>query len=781
MRGIASHRLALLGILFALFTAGFVFAEDTPIIQSIAIEGNHKIETAAIMGRIHSKVGTALSNALVEEDIKSIFGLGYFENIRADQDDVDDGVKLIFVVDEKPTIAKIEYDGQSALDEDELKELTESKRYEVLDIHKLNLSVDKIVSKYEEKGYYLADVRYEIKPDEKLNEATVIFHIQENDKIQVKSINIIGANVISPDELKKYMQTREGGLFSWLTGSGSYREAVFDRDIQALGFYYGTQGYVRARFGKPEVSVSADKKYIYITFFVEEGNQYFVGNVDFSGELLYTREELREDLKLIPGEVFNTETLHRETLRYTDMYGDLGYAFANVVPQPNIHDDTRRVDITFDVDKGERVFIGKITVTGNTRTKDKVIRRELKIDEGELYSGTRKRESRENVTRLGFFDSVEFHQTTSKEDPHVVDIEIKVRERSTGQLVVGAGYASGNIGFTAQAQLSQNNFMGNGQVASVSAQVLTGQEFYEFNVGFQEPYVGLSNWSLGGDLYQLRRQVFTLPQVYTYDETKTGFDVKLGHPVLEFTNLFLTYRLENSYVPAWSIIDTSLIPRSSVEGIASSLMAEIVYDHRDDRFDPREGVFWSGSTQVSGVGGDRKFLRTRGTVKYFHPVIGDFIFRMNAQAANISSVGGAPIPINELFILGGLFDLRGYNYLSVGPGATLSQDPKKLSFNANNAIPPVAGQQITLGGTNELLLQMEVEFPILKEAKIRGVVFSDIGNSFNTFGENGVALLADVGWGIRWFTPIGPLRFEFGYPIVHPGSPQFYFTIGPPF
>ncbi len=770
---------AFVALLIMIF-GGELFGAQGRTIRAIEVQGNHKIESAAILGRVTSKIDTPLTDSVVEADIKLIFGLGYFESIQATEDDTDGGVKLTFVVVEKPTIKKIQYEGQSALDEDELKELVEAKQYEVLDIHKLNVSVDKIVAKYEEKGYYLADVRYEIKPTDQPTDVTVQFHIQENDKIQVKSINIIGANIIGADELKKYMQTREGGAFSWITGSGSYREAVFERDIQALGFYYGTQGYVRARFGKPEVSVSPDKKYIYITFYVEEGDQYFVGNVDFSGELLYKREELREDLKLITGEVFNTETLRRETLRFTDMYGDLGYAFANVVPQPNIHDDTKRVDITFDIDKGERVFVGKITVTGNTRTKDKVIRRELRIDEGELYSGSRKRESKENVTRLGFFDSVEFHQSTSKADPRVVDIEIKVRERSTGQLVIGAGYASGNIGFTAQAQLSQNNFLGNGQVASLSAQILTGQSFYEFNLGFQEPYVGYSSWSLGGDIYQLRRQVFTFTDVKTFDETKTGFDIKLGHPVLEFTNLFLTYRLENSYVPASSIIDTSIIPKETVNGMASSVMAEVVYDHRDDRFDPREGWFWSASSQMAGVGGSRKFVRSRGTVKYFHPIAGDFIFRLNTTAANITGFGNTPIPINELFIQGGLFSLRGYDYLTVGPQATLSPSGSpNLSADANAA--NIGGKAITIGGKNEILMNAEVEFPILKEAKIRGVVFFDGGNSFNTFGENGVALLANVGWGIRWFTPIGPLRFEFGYPIVHPGSPKFYFTIGPPF
>jgi len=765
--------------LFSLLLAGTATTAFGETIKTIEIRGNSKIERAAIQSRLKSKVGSAYSEATAKEDIRSIFKLGYFENIEVFEDEVEGGIKLTFEVQEKPTIARIEYSGNSEIDDDEMKELVLVKQYEVLDIHKLNQSIEKITQKYEEKGYYLADVRYEIIENEKRNDSTVKFVIQENDKIQVKQINIIGANVIPPDDLKKIMQTQEGGPFSWLTGSGAYREQVFDRDIQGLTFYYGTQGYVRARFGKPEVSVSPDKKYIYITFFVEEGLQYKVGTVDFSGDLLFTRDELKQDLSLINGEVFNTQTLHRETLRYTDKYGDLGYAFANVVPQPVIHDDTRTVDVTFDVEKGDRVFVGKIRVTGNTRTKDKVIRREMRLHEGELFSGTRKRISRENVVRLGFFDSVEFHQSTSKQDSRVVDIEIKVKERSTGQLVIGAGYASGDIGFTAQAQLSQNNFLGNGQVASLSAQILTGRKFYEFNLGFTEPYVGYSDWSLGGDLYQLRRNVFALTTVNTFEETKTGFDVKLGHPVLDFTNLFLTYKLENSYVPETSIIDRSIIPKSSVNGITSSVTGSIVYDKRDDRFDPREGLYWSLSGEFAGLGGLRKYIKSRATLKFFHPIVWDFIFRLNMTGANISGWGGSSVPINELFIQGGLFSLRGYDYLTIGPRRNISTNPADLSQQAIEK--NLFGTEIVIGGHNELLMNAEIEFPLLKEARIRGVVFFDVGNSFNRIGERGPALLANAGWGFRWFTPIGPLRFEFGYPIVNPGSPKFYFTIGPPF
>ncbi len=761
--------------MLGLFPA-WVFAESRAVID-VVVRGNKKIESDAILSRVRTKPGTDLSRDVVAEDIRAIAKLRYFEGIEAEEETVAGGVRLVFVVVEKPTISKIEYTGLNAIEKDDLKDLILVKEYEVLDIQKLSQSVEKLTAKYEEKGFYLADVRYTLDYDKIRGEVKVTFAVEENDKVQVKQINIVGAKVMPIEDLKKVMQTKEGGFFSFLTGSGSYREAVFERDIATLGYYYGTLGYVRARFGKPEVTVSPDKKWVYITFFVDEGAQYNVGKVDFGGELLYRRQELVEDLALVPGEVFNTETLRKETLRYTEKYSDLGYAFANVVPQPMIHDETRTVDVTFDIDKGERVFIGKIIVTGNTRTKDKVVRRELTIHEGELFNGTKKRESRENVVRLGFFDNVEFHQATSKVAPNIVDVEIKVKERSTGQLVVGAGYASGNIGFTINAQLSQNNFLGNGQVASLSAEILTGRKYYQFALGFQEPYVGYSNWSLGGDLFQLRRNLIAIEDIPTFEEIKTGFDVKLGHPVLEFTNLFLTYKLENSYVPEGTIIDRSLIPLSSVNGVASSVSANLVYDKRDDRFDPRTGSYLSLSTEYAGLGGARQFFKTRAQAKFFHPIIWDFIFRLNVTGANIQ---GSSVPINELFIQGGLFSLRGYDFLSIGPAQTLSANNSgNLSQLAQDR--NMGGKQFTVGGHNEVLLNAEIEFPLLKEARIRGVIFFDAGNAFDLPFRSGPALFANVGWGFRWFTPIGPLRFEFGYPIVKSNVSKFYFTIGPAF
>lgn len=768
-----------------LFTACFsltLFARE-PQVTAIEIRGNRKIENAAVLQKVKTRAGTLFSKDLVREDIRSIYSLGYFDNIEVLQEDAAGGIKVIYVVKEKAIVSKIEFEGLENIDKDDTKDLVLVKEYEVLDLAKVNTSVEKLVQKYEEKGYYLADVRYEIIPDEKRNEAVLKFHIEENDKIQVKKINIIGNKVMSGEDLRAVMQTKEGGPFSWLSGSGSYREAVFERDIAAMGFYYGTKGYVRARFGKPEVAVSPDKKWIYITFNVEEGDQYSVGDVDFKGEFLYSREELKEDLKLIKAETFNTEILRQETLKFTEKYSDLGYAFANVVPQPNIHDDTKTVDVNFEVDRGEKVYIGKIVVTSNTRTKDKVVRRELSFHEGELFNGTKKRESRDNVVRLGFFDSVEFHQSTSKSAPNVVDIEVKVKERSTGQLVIGAGYATGNIGFTAQAQLSQNNFLGNGQVASLSAMLQTGDGGkYEYNLSFQEPYVGSSLWSLGGDLYQTRRQVLYLTEVPSYYEIKTGADIKLGHPVFEFTNLFLTYKFEHAYVSHGTIIDKKIFPVELMNGFTSSLTGSVVFDKRDDRYDPRQGYYWSAGTELAGLGGDRKYLRTSLNAKFFHPIFWDFIFRLNLTGGNISSTTSEPVPPNELYVMGGLFSLRGFDFLTIGPSQGISGDPLDLSEKARTKLPGLAGQQITVGGHNQVLANAEIEFPILKEARLRGVLFFDAGNAFDDWNRvPDPKILLDIGWGFRWFTPIGPLRFEFGYPINKGGETKFFFTIGPAF
>lgn len=746
-------------------------------IREVQVQGNRKIEKAAILDRILSKPGTALNKEVVSQDIRSLFALGYFEEISVDEEASSQGVTLRYILKEKPLVTKVEMEGMEGLEADEIKDLVLVKEFEVLNIGKLNQSVEKLTQKYEEKGFYLADVRYEIIRNDAKNEATIVFKVKENDKIQVKNINIMGNKVIPDSELKGIMQTQEGGPFSWLSGSGSYREAVFERDMATLGFYYGTKGYVRARFGKPEVSVSPDKKWVYITFFIEEGEQYRVGKVDFSGELLFTREELSEELELEEGQVFNTDLLRRETLKFTEKYSDLGYAFANVVPQPVINDETRIVDITFDVDRGERVYIGEITVTGNTRTKDKVIRRELLIHEGELFNGTKKRESRENVTRLGFFDSVEFHQSTSKKAPNIVDIEIRVKERSTGQLVVGAGYSTGPAGFLFNAQLSQNNFLGNGQVAALSAQLQTGNGRSEYNLSFQEPFVGHSLWSLGGSLYQLRRDVIYLIGNRSYAEVKTGADIKLGHPIREFTNLFLTYRFEHSRVS--DIIDTSIFKPEELNGYLSSVMANVIYDKRDDRFDPRKGWYWSASSEFAGLGFDRKFLRTSGTLRFYHPIIWDFIFRLNLTGANIAQTTKEPVPVNELYILGGLFSLRGYPPMSVGPKATLADTSPPLSDEA--ITQNLKGKEIVVGGKNQAFVNVEVEFPILKEARVRGVLFFDAGNSFNDIKLTDPKILANYGYGIRWFTPIGPLRFEFGHPIVGGGTPQFIFTIGPAF
>jgi outer membrane protein insertion porin family len=272
--------------------------------------------------------------------------------------------------------------------------------------------------------------------------------------------------------------------------------------------------------------------------------------------------------------------------------------------------------------------------------------------------------------------------------------------------------------------------------------------------------------------------------VSTFVEQKTGIEAKLGHPLLDFTQMFLSYKFEYSYVDPSTIIDQNIIPKKSVNGFTSSLTAKVEYDKRDDRFDPREGLYASASTEWAGVGGDRRFIRTTGNVKYYHPIVWDFIFRFNLVGANIAATTSDPVPVNELYSLGGLYSLRGYDIGSIGPSRKIGQgDPvNTMSQAAQGHVPSLIGTDVVVGGHSQAYTNAEIEFPLLKEARIRGVLFFDAGNAFDDWNQiPGRKIKMDVGWGFRWFTPIGPLRFEFGYPIGEGGDTKFQFTIGPPF
>jgi outer membrane protein insertion porin family len=630
---------------------------------------------------------------------------------------------------------------------------------------------------YEDKGFYLAKVQFDVKQI-KPDEVELVYRVNDYDKVQIKRITFLNNRHFSDEQLKNvFGETKEGGLLSFMSGSGNFKESAFKMDLQRLTYWYLEHGYVKFKNENPVVTVSPDKRWLYITIYVDEGEQYKVGPVDFSGDLLFPKTELSNELTLNTDMTFSISKRNADIQRLTEKYQDLGYAFTNVVPKMNVHDDTKTVDMDYGFEKGNLVYFGEINVVGNSKTHDKVIRRELKINEGELYSGTKLRESRENVERLGYFapGEVIFNTVSPKDKSDVLNVEISVKERSTGTITLGAGAGSVQ-GFFFTAQVAEINLMGRGQSLSLSTQLAAGRDSKSFNLGFTDPYAFDTKWSTGFDLYYV---TFPIPSKYT--TRKLGFDVRLGHPVYDYTNAYITYKnegvqplLDGSQADG---LDPADIDADS--GVLSSVVWQIVRDKRNNRFETSAGDYQSASFETAGLGGDKKFLKLILNARYYKKLIGDLVFRTSGEYGHLMEVSGKPVPPSERFFLGGPNNLKGFQAFTVGPARM------RPVTNVTNGVSTTSYIREPTGGLVEMLALFELEYPLIRDAGIKAVVFYDAGNAFARFPQGDeFKIRTDAGFGIRWFSPIGPLRFEIGFPFrrtQYEDESVFQFFIGPPF
>lgn len=748
-------------LLFAGVTSG-ESALGAGKISKIEIEGQRKIDVEAIRAKIQSALGETVDQKKISEDVKRIFALGYFKNIQVSKVNRADGdLELKFKVFEKPSMSEIKFLGNSDQKEEDLLDASGVKPYEILDYQKLNTAVEKLSKFYEEKGYFLARISYEVQETESADAVKVNFIVSENEKVKVKRITLVGNYRISDTEIKTKLFTREDGFFSFLSGSGSYRQDAFERDVQIVSMVYFNKGFVQAKVDRPQVYITPDKKSIYITIRVEEGEQFGVGEVNFSGDLLFTSSELEESVNLDGRDIFSSEVLRSDIESLQAKYGDLGYAFANIIPQTRVREQERLVDITFEIDKGEKVYLGRIQTKGNTKTRDKVVRRELRIAEGELYNETRKRKSEGNVKRLGYFDDVAFTSKTFPDDPSRMDLDIVVKERNTGQIIVGAGYSSFQ-GAVFQGQIQQQNFLGRGQSIGLNFQVSKVNSI--FNVSFTEPYVYDTLWSFGANAYR------TENRYNEFTDTRLGASVTVGHPLAEDLIASLRYRNDYAQIDLAKADLQEIYPVETTNGRTSSVTAIIDYDKRNDRMFPSDGYYLSASHEYAGLGGEIYFNKSLATARYYRPLIWDLVLRTNFTYGSISPAGNRAPPFNELFRLGSDRTLRGFNWFSIGRKKVIT-----------NPASDSRGLEFVFGGRQQAYYNLELEFPVISEAGIKGVLFYDSGYAddeitFEDFRSN-------YGMGFRWFSPLGPLRFEWGIPI----NPQrnegtnFIFSIGAPF
>ncbi len=739
------------------------------VVGTVEVQAQKRIERDAILNKIGTKPGQPLLAESVRSDIQAMFGMGFFDDISvAAEAGPSNTVNLVYTVRERPVVSKVDFQGNERISTSDLKDVVKVKEWSILDVAKVREDVALLQKHYEDKGFYLAKVSFELKPGQN-DDVELTYKVNDYEKVQIKKITFLNNKRFSDEQLKSvFRETKEGGAFSFLNGSGNFKESAFKQDLQILTLWYLDHGYVKFQYENPVVTISDDKRFLYLTLYVNEGEQYVMGTQDFSGDLLYPKEDLKKDVTLLEGETFSITKRNFDIQRLTEKYQDLGYAFVNVVPKMNVHDDTRKVDIEYGFEKGNLVHFGEISVLGNSKTHDKVIRRELKIAEGELYSGTKLRQSRENVERLGFFapGEVIFNTISPKGKSDILNVEISVKERSTGTITLGAGYGSVQK-FFFTTQVAEINLLGRGQNLSLTAQLAADRSSKSFNLGFTDPYSFDSRWSLGFDLYFVN---FPIPDNYT--TRKLGFNLRAGYPILEFTNAYVTYKNEGVK------IEDPLVPLTaddlSDQGILSSLVYSVIRDKRNNRFETTEGNYQSVSLETAGLGGDKRFIKWTANNRYYQRIIGDLVFRNSFEYGQIEPLSGRAVPTSERFFLGGPNNLKGFQLYSVGP---------------NRIVPSVGNPNVLvrkpLGGNAQLFGLFELEYPLVREAGLKFVTFYDVGNSFSEFPTSGnFTVRSDAGFGFRWFSPIGPLRFEWGFPFARKPNEDtsvFNFFIGPPF
>ena len=728
-------------------------------IDAIEVEGNRRVETEAVLEKVDAKVGKVLTNYTLKEDIKALYKMKYFSSVEGHHIVKNKKNILLFKLKEKPVVSRILFEGNDEVSEDDLREQIKTKEYNILDVNTIKGDLVLLQKFYEEKGYYLANIKYDLVKNE-ANNLDLIYKIQEFEQVKVKRVLFLGNHEVPDEELKKFMGTQEETLFSALSGSGSFKDFIFKTDIEKLKYLYRTKGYLQVNIGNPVITVSEDKKWIFITIKVQEGPQYTVNNIFFNGELLFTDSEMREQLTLKSGETYSEELLRKDIQGLTEMYQDKGYAFANVLRRLQIVPGENKVDINYSFEKGKIAYFGKIIVKGNTRTRDKVIRRELRIYEGMKYSGSLLRKSKENVNRLGFFEpgSIIFNTVSPKGEDDILNVEISVKERQTGQISLGAGYSTATKGFF-QGSVSQNNFRGLGQNLNVNISLSENQN--TGNIGFTEPYFLDTKWTAGGDIYAQENGLLS-----SFSSKKHGADVRVGYPIFEYTRLFLTLRHENTEIEN---VRNPTIDKDLENGVAASLKATLRYDKRNNIFEPTDGYYGSFSVEEAGLYGDHKWLKTAIEGRFYKPVYEKLVFRTRVQAQQLMKTSTRGLPRTEKFQLGGARNMRGYNYEDIGPlvRAEDKDDGVTRTFNT--------------GGLFSLLGQFEFEHPLIEEAGLKWVVFYDVGNVYEEEFDEEIELRQDYGFGFRWFSPIGVLRFEFGYPIdpkPREEGQQFHFDIG---
>ncbi len=814
-------------------------------VGEVRIKGLKRVEEAALLAAIGIRAGDELQPWKVERDLKAVYATGFVDDVVVETTPRNDGALTVtFQVDEKPAIREVKLSGNKKLDDDALREVMDIQAFSVLNEADLKANIARIRDKYVEKGFYLVEIEpVVLELPEDMVELTL--RITENRKVLVQRIDITGNDNIPDRKIRRFLQTKQAGILPWLTSSGTFNELALQDDVQIVRSVFLEEGYVDIRVDPPQVFLSPDKRFIYISVNVDEGQRYQLGKIKVSGDFVaaegLTEPSVRQVVKgrtarvvserwrkakaraeaqagdetalpedgweegskgflrfdpdhpdMNTGDWFKLSTLQMTLQEISDLYGDQGYAFANVVPITETDAEAGVVDVTFDIQRGDKVRIGRIDITGNDPTFDKVIRREIPINEGDIYSGSALKDARGRLDRLGYFEEVKI-STPRGAEADTLDMKVEVTEQPTGSFSVGAGFS--NIeNFMLTLNVSKNNFLGMGYVMSAAANVSRLRQ--QWNLQLFDPYFLDSRWTL-------RFNGYSISQQFIEDQYQRGFSTSVGRYLDQRDDVRFTldYTFEDTGLNNLDAYKVRLLGGNLYRsGITSTGGVSLIVDKRNNRIQATRGIFTTASAALSGgwrqnedevfslFGVKFNFVETKLNFRAYQPVVKKewLIFKYNTTLGRVWSTDGTIVPFIHRYRAGGINSVRGYDWFTLGPQirATGYKQNSRTSFFGSDD-PTSAEDRLVVGGTETWINNVELEIPIIRQAGISTVAFFDAGNSFGDVWGSGhvnpVNLRFAYGAGVRWFSPMGPLRFEWGFPVAPKADERkavFDFSIG---
>jgi outer membrane protein insertion porin family len=755
-------------------------ATSEPLIAEVKVGGNDRVEEEAIRVYLTSRAGGPLNPAAVDQDVRAIYKMGFFKDVEARVTEENGKTILTYWVTERPLIREVRTEGNKGLSKDDLENALKVHPRTILNPVKLRAGVENAKKEYEKKGFLDVDITYRTE-ETTAEEVILTFSVNENEKIRIKEVIFEGNKAFPSDRLASIISTRKKNFLSRFLNTGVLNRDALKTDVERLTAWYYDNGYINVRIDEPKVTRKEDG--MYVTMRIDEGEQFMMGDVAFAGEVPGGEDAAKLRVGLEKGTVFKASMLRDDVFRLTGFFSDQGYAFVNVEPETSVHPEEKTVDITYRVDKGPEVFIDRIEVAGNTKTRDKVIRRELRVQEQSVFTATGLQYSKERVQRLGFFEDV---NVTTKRGARndLLNVLVDVKEAQTGAFSVGAGFNS-STSIIASARVQENNLMGRGQQLTVGASI--GTRYRNSILSFTDPYVFDTPFTLGMDLFDWRfafedfdRSGLGGTARVFYPLTAMGYDSLWGFP-LEDVRLGMQYQWERARITNFDPITPAAIRAERGSHITGTITPTLLRNTLNHPIDPTGGSMQQFSLGYAGLGGDTDYKKAELEARFFIPLyrspkfgqftwmkggflgygVGDIDFHERGPIATEDrEILNNDLPLFDRYFPGGINSIRGFGERSLGPR-------EEVTVSISDPGAPTGRSLKTyrrpIGGSEQLVLNNEITFPIVQQLNLKGVVFNDMGNAFTRKQGIDVAdFRYSVGAGIRWRSPFGPIRIELG-------------------